>query len=277
MALGAAALITAAGLTACGDDEDTSAAATDTGASASGASGGSGSAALEEASTLISENTDLICMGPAVFDGDDVESLSCVWDYNEGIPPEDVLSEVMLWTDEDVPDQEATLEANHNRPGGMASAGVELDWTQFEASADMGGYVEADGARGVCTGGNDTCADLANELGWTFKSNGEISTEMQAYSGWDNLQEARDAIREKLDIPCSNLNAPTGEAAQCGTGVLAFDLSVDDLEDEGLFEGFDRAEASKVEDGDWVMVCRNDNRENCDEVAEHTGQEVEAA
>lgn len=191
MALGAAALITTAGLTACGDDEGTGPAATDPG------SGASGSAALEEASTLISENSDLICTGPAAFEGYDAETLSCVWDYNEGMPPEDALSEVMLWSDEDTPDQEAALEASHNRPGGLGTGGVEMDWSLFEASADTGGYVE-----------------------------------MQAYTGWDNLQEARDAIREKLDIPCTNLNAPTGEAAKCGAGVLAFDLSVDDLEVE---------------------------------------------
>jgi hypothetical protein len=272
-AAGALAVVTAAALTACGNSSDNggtddTAASTDNGSS------------LQEASASITEHTDLLCTGPAVFNDDDSgrEALTCVWDYSKGPAPEGELSEVMLWSDSDVTDQAAALQANHDRPGGIGSSGIEMDWSQFDHSGELGGYVEGGGTRGVCTGTAELCSDLADDLGWTFKSNAEIAEEMKAFSGWGSLEEAQEDLREKQDILCLDLDdAPgDGEAAKCGNAILTFGLTVDDLEKAEAFEGTEKSDLSKVEAEDWRMICRNDDAQNCDKVAEYTGEEVTA-
>lgn len=275
MTLGAVALLTASGLVACGDDDQQ-----DSDRPGNSTSSSAGEASLENASDLLTEHSGLNCTGPAVFDGDDSgnEYLHCAWNYAEGPPPEGELEQVMLWSDADVPDQDAALQANHDRPGGVGSTGAELTWTHFERLADLGGYLEGAGTRGVCHGPAEACSDLADDLGWTFKSNGDIASEMKAYTGWDNLEHAIEDLRDKEEIFCTEIDdVPSGgEAANCRDTVLTFGLTMDDLEEAGLFDEVDNEEVSKVEDGDWRMVCRNNDLGNCETVADYTGQEVAA-
>lgn len=272
--LGAVALLTAASLTACGSDGSSDGETPNqTGSTDDGS-------ALENASAAISENSELLCTGPAVFSGDDSgrEALNCAWDYSAGAPPEGEMSDILMWSDSDVKDRAATLQADFDRPGGLGAGGAEPDWSHYESIADLGGYIEADGARGVCSGSASDCSDLADELGWTFTSNAEIAEDMKAFTGWSDLREAREDLQEKLQMLCTDIDdAPAGgDAAKCGNAVLTFGLSVDDLEDAEAFEGTDKADLSKVESDDWRMICRNDDSENCDNVAEYTGEEVTA-
>lgn len=100
--------------------------------------------------------------------------------------------------------------------------------------------------------------------------------ELQTYSGWDSLGDAKQQL-DAWDISCSDDPAAEGKVAWSnldGTSLLAFKFSADGFEKEGVFDDVSREEMVSVSGGDWQFICAPGGERQCQTVSEKTGKPV---
>lgn len=302
-AFAAALVLTAGVLTACGGDDatsdDDSATITDA-AGAADAAGLEGSEALQAVQLKAEEYGYEDCMmAPDSAAGSDVVALHCFGNGDEN------LAMVKIY---DAGDRESGAEvANAELDSVMeASEGEEYAPAREEMA---GSYrpLDGEGVAGYCSDTSQKCEEVAEGFGLEIgmldgaltseereqraeeeaerssreyeeklkKEEEEKQRELQNYSGWDDLDQAKEQLRA-WDISCRDEQAAKGKVAWCGlTSVLvAFDMSADDLEKQDVFKEVGREEMVSVSDGDWTVMCAPGARDTCDLIADKTGKSV---
>lgn len=99
------------------------------------------------------------------------------------------------------------------------------------------------------------------------------------YEGWESIDDAVEQM-DAWDLHCMEPSDEQGvDGTVCGPDddLLVWDADGDALEDMGFFEGENQSRdvLVGVSDGDWMLMCRNDDRDTCDDVADRTGQDVD--
>lgn len=300
----AAALVLGAGsLTACGgDDAEASdatgaAGATDAAAAASGA-GLDGSEALQAMQVKAEENGyDSCMMTPASSSDLSTIRLACV---QAGLP------QISLF---DKADRESGSEVVEAELDEIEEFSADQEYAATRE--DMGGKYRAldgDDVVGSCNDlSNDDCDDIAEALGLEstlpdgaiteeeFKANlaeemerdakeaeekrkkeeEEKERELQTYSGWDDLSQAREQL-SAWDLACSEASGSGGQAAWCALDsvLVTFDMDIDELEDQGVFQEVSRDDMVSVSDDDWIVMCSPGSHDRCEMIADKTGKSV---
>ncbi|HIW90174.1 MAG TPA: hypothetical protein H9870_00680 [Candidatus Corynebacterium avicola] len=301
----AVALLAVTALTACGGDDssdgDTTAAAT-TDAVASGAEGADSAAGAELSEVLQDYQTKAEELGyedcmasPDPATG--MTGLACFGTENPELDPFNLYDREEAGSGEEVAEKalETLLDAD------------EIGSMTRETSGNYYRPVDGDDVAGTCTDTAQKCEKVIGDLGLEIglldgalseeereeraaeesdriaeeerakaeKEEAERQEELQTYSGWDDL----DAAKEQLSawgVSCSEDSDREGEVAFCklDSVVVAYDTGIDELEEEGLFREVDRDTMVSVSDDDWTVMCSPGADDVCDLVAEKTGKSV---
>lgn len=296
-AFAAALVLTAGALTACGGDDeagsaDDSAMITDA-AGAADAAGLEGSEALQAIQVKAEDYGYEDCM-MAPADSDDLTTvrLTCV---ETGLP-------------------QLSLYDRQDRGSGSEIVEAEIDEIMEyagEVSREVMGSdyraLEGEEIVGSCREVGDGCDETAEALGLDAtlpegaltsdeleqkrdedreleareyeekqkREEEEKQRELQNYSGWEGLGQAREQLAA-WDLSCREDPAAEGKVAWCDlrSVLVAFGMSADDLEKEDVFKEVGRDEMTSVSDGDWTVMCAPGAEDKCDLISDKTGKSV---
>lgn len=303
-AVAGVALITAAGLAACGDDSSKPVGGTPDINDYFSASG-----ALADMRPTI-EGLGYTCNPLPVEAFDDAVSLSCLpADTGAGLPILTLFNKTDVATGADAAEAELTKMLSYATeaaaPEAAAPGGV--DYSSREVMGQSYLALDGDEITGVCNTSSKNCDDTAGKLGLKVSLLDGVLTEeelqakqqeqterdqeeylakqeeeeaarqreLQTYSGWGSLDDAVEQLRA-WDISCTEESMRDGHVAWCKlhSVMVVYDMSLDKLEDEGVFDKVGRDDMVSVSDGDWQVLCTPGSREPCDLIAEKTGKQV---
>lgn len=301
-AAAAVALVTATALAACGDDDSSDdAAATGVAAATDGLDASEGlelTGVLADYQEKAEELGYEDCMGAPDIAMDNAMSLHCF-----GTESTD-LAQFQLFDREDVDSGEEVAEAKLQEV-------LDADPEGGVTRETIGGTyrpVDGDDVSGFCSDTMDGCDEVIGDLGLDIgllegalndeeleqhtadeadrsareyekqleEEEAQRQEELQNYEGWGSLEEATEQL-DAWEIHCTEESAREGEVAWCNLDsmMVIFDKSLDDLEDEGAFDEVGRDEMVSVSDGDWQVLCTPGSLDECDIVADKTGQSVD--
>lgn len=310
-AVAAVVVLAAGSLTACGGDDDAAGSADSTDAADSASSDNQdiidqaredaasleGSEALEAIQVKAEEYGYENCMmSPAGVDDPTTIRLSCV---------ETSLPQLSIF---DRADRESGSEIVEQELDGIMEASGEID--NPVSREEMGSNYRAldgDDVVGSCQDFADECDAAAEVLGLDAsmpegalttdeldkkraedreresreyeeqqkKEEAERQKELQTYSGWADLDEAKEQL-EAWDISCYEPAASDGDLAWCDfrSALVTFGMSADDLDKQDVFKEVGRDEMRAVSDGDWEVMCAPGSEDTCDLIADKTGKSV---
>ncbi|WP_291480299.1 hypothetical protein [Corynebacterium sp.] len=296
-AFAAALVLTGGMLTACGGDDADAADAAGTTDAAAAAAGLEGSEVLQAMQVKAEEYGYPDCMmAPASAEDLTTVRLSCT---------EAELPQISIFDRADRESGSELVEAELDKVM-KAHDGTEGGLSREELGSNYRA-LEGDEVVGWCQDFRDGCDEVAEALGLEAtlpegaltgeelekkrkedrerdareyeeqrkREEEEKKRELQTYSGWDNLDEAREQL-EAWDISCREEPAAEGEVAWCNLSsmLVTFGMSVDDLEKKDVFKEVGRDEMTSVSDGDWTVICAPGATDKCELVAEKAGKSV---